>query len=553
MIKKYVRDLKKEFSGYNASKFTKDLMAGITVAAVALPFALAFSVSAGADAAAGLITAIFSGILVGGLGGASFQISGPTGTMSAVLLVLAMTYGITGILTAGLIAGAIMLLFALFRVGKLVSYIPNAVIMGFTSGVAIIIALSQVDSFFGTTSAGATTLEKIASYFQNGFDIHMPTMLFGLAVVLLMVIYPKKWQEKFPSSLAALIVTLVANMLIFPQGGVVAEVGDIPKSLMTDSALLKTGIDFQNISAYLAPAFSVAVLGMVESLLCGASAGKMKGEKIDLQRELVAQGIGNMVIPLFGGVPTAAVIARTSVGIKNGGQTRLVNVIHSITLILSMFLLGPIMKRIPLSALAGILMVTAWRLNNWKNIGDLFKGKRHTESAQFLITMLSTVVFDLATAIVIGIVFSALVFIVQSCNLRVSVCNVDREKTQQQGIVGSYKHTKIVYLSGPMFFGTQDRLTEALDEIEADTLDVIFSMRGVPSIDASAMIELEDIYDDFKKKGIRVLFSGLNERVSTEFEQSGFADKIGRESIHWDAVAAMRVIEREVFIPAQSE
>ncbi len=553
MVKKYVRDLKREFSGYNVSRFTKDLMAGITVAAVALPFALAFSVSAGADAAAGLITAIFSGILVGGLGGASFQISGPTGTMSAVLLVLAMTYGITGILTAGLIAGAIMLLFALFRVGKLVSYIPNAVIMGFTSGVAIIIAFSQVDSFFGTTSVGASTLEKIVSYFQIGFDIHVPTMLFGLAVVILMVIYPKKWQEKFPSSLAALIVTLIANMLIFPQGGVVSEVGDIPKSLMTDAALLKTGIDFKNISAYLAPAFSVAVLGMVESLLCGASAGKMKGEKIDLQRELVAQGIGNMVIPLFGGVPTAAVIARTSVGIKNGGQTRLVNVIHSITLILSMFLLGPVMKRIPLAALSGILMVTAWRLNNWKNIGGLFKSKKYTESAQFLITMLSTVVFDLATAIVIGIVFSALVFIVQSCNLRVSISNVDREKTQQQGIVGSYKHTKIVYLSGPMFFGTQDRLTEALDEIEADTLDVIFSMRGVPSIDASALIELEEIYDAFTAKGIRMLFCGLNERVRAEFENSGFVQKIGEANILWDAVAAMRVIEREVFIPAQSE
>lgn len=548
MVGKYIKDLKREFSGYNASKFTKDLMAGITVAAVALPFALAFSVSAGADAAAGLITAIFSGIIVGGLGGASFQISGPTGTMSAVLLALAVTYGIGGILTAGLLAGVMMLIFALLRVGKLVSYIPNAVIMGFTSGVAIIIALSQVDSFFGVTSAGATTLEKIMSYFQNGFDIQWPNFLFGLSVVVIMLIYPKKWQEKLPSSLIALIVTLVANILIYPEGGPAAEVGNIPQSLMTDTALLKTGLDLKNISAYIAPAFSVAVLGMVESLLCGASAGKMKNEKIDLQRELVAQGIGNIVIPLFGGVPTAAVIARTSVGIKNGGQTRLVNVIHSITLILSMFLLGSVMKRIPLSALAGILMVTAWRLNNWKSIGALFSKTKFIEAAQFLITMLATVVFDLATAIVIGIVFSMLVFIVKSCDLKVTVSSVDRTKTEQHGIVGSYKYTKIVYLSGPMFFGTQERLSEALAEIEEDTKDVIFSMRGVPSIDANAVAELADIYDDFTAKGIRVLFCGLEARVMKEFVNSGFIEKVGEENILWDAVAAMRVIEREVFI-----
>ena len=550
LIKKYFRDLKKEFAGYGASKFTKDLMAGITVAAVALPLALAFGVSSGADAAAGLVTAIVAGIVIGGLGGASYQISGPTGAMAAILMSLSVTYGIGGVLTAGLLSGVLLLLIAALRAGKLVSYIPGPVITGFTSGIAIIIALGQIDNFFGTTSVGTSAIAKLISYGRLGFTPHWPTVLFGAAVVVLMLIYPKKWQSKFPSSLAALIVTLVANLLM-NSDPIVAEVGSIPRSLMTDSALLKTGIDLANVSAYIAPAISIAALGRVDSLLCGASAGKMKGEKLDSQRELVAQGIGNIVIPLLGGVPATAAIARTSVAVKSGGETRLVSVIHSITLILSMFLLGPVMSRIPLSALAGVLMVTAWRMNEWEAIREIFKGKFRTETAQFLITMLATVVFDLTTAIIIGVVFSMLMFILKSCSLNVSISSVDRKKTEEHGIVGSYKYTKIVYLSGPMFFGTQDRLTEALGEIEENTLDVIFSMRGVPSIDSSAMAELSEIYDDFQTKGIRVLFSGVDARVMQEFERSGFADKVGKENILWDAVAAMRVIERDVFIPAQ--
>jgi len=547
LIKKYIRDLRKEFSGYNGSKLSKDLMAGITVAAVALPLALAFGVSSGADAAAGLVTAIIAGVVIGGLGGASYQISGPTGAMAAILMSLSVSYGIGGVLTAGLISGVLLLLIAALRAGKLVSYIPGPVITGFTSGIAIIIALGQIDNFFGTTSEGANAIEKLISYGRLGFTPDLETVLFGAAVVLIMLIYPKKWQSKFPSSLAALIVALAANMLL-NSTPIVAEVGSIPRALMTDGALLKTGIDFANITNYIAPAISIAALGMVESLLCGASAGKMKGEKLDSQRELVAQGIGNIIIPLLGGVPATAAIARTSVAVKSGGETRLVSIIHAITLILSMFLLGPVMSRIPLSALAGVLMVTAWRMNEWESIREIFKGKFRTETAQFLITMLATVVFDLTVAIIIGVVFSMLMFIIKSCNLSVSVSNVDRDKTEAKGIVGSYKHTKIVYLSGPMFFGTQDRLTEALSEIETDTMDVIFSMRGVPSIDSSAVMELAEIYNDFTGKGIRVLFCGVNEKVMRVLRSTEFAEKVGEENFHWDAVEAIRVIEKEVFV-----
>jgi len=221
MLIKFINDLKKEFKGYNGATLSKDLMAGLTVAAVALPLALAFGVSSGADAASGLVTAIIAGILIGGLGGASYQISGPTGAMSAILLSLSASYGINGVLTAGLISGIILLIAALIKAGKLVAYIPSAVITGFTSGIAIIIALGQIDNFFGTTSAGANAIEKILSYGRLGFSPNLFAVLFGVIVILIMIFYPKKLNAIFPSSLASIIIVLIINLIINQEGTLV--------------------------------------------------------------------------------------------------------------------------------------------------------------------------------------------------------------------------------------------------------------------------------------------------------------------------------------------
>ncbi len=544
MISKYFSDLKKEFSGYNASKLSKDIMAGLTVAAVALPLALAFGVSSGADAASGLITAIVAGILIGGLGGASYQISGPTGAMSAILLSLSASYGIEGVLTAGLISGVILLIAALIKAGNLVAYIPSAVITGFTSGIAIIIALGQIDNFFGTTSQGSNAIEKLVSYGKLGFSPDMWTVIFGILVVILMVLYPKKLNSVIPSSLASIIIVLIVNMIINPG---VAEVGAIPKSFLTDNAIIKNGIEFSNISKLIVPAFSIAVLGMIESLLCGAGAGKMKGEKIDAQRELVAQGIGNIAIPLFGGVPATAAIARTSVAIKSGGVTRLVSIFHSVTLVLSMFLLGSVMSRIPLSALAGVLIVTAWRMNDWEDIKQIFGTKFKTAIAQFLITMVATVLFDLTIAICAGVALSMILFIIKSSNLNITVSDVDTEKTRGHGITGSYKYTKLVYLDGPLFFGNQGRLSETVSEFGEEVLDVIFSMRAVPSADNGAIAEFEEIYNSLSSRGVNVIFCGINPSVMKMFDRSGFRERTGNEHFAWDAVAAIRSIEERVF------
>ena len=543
-FKKYVSDLRTEFKGYNGKAFSKDLMAGLTVAAVALPLALAFGVSSGADAAAGLVTAIFPGLIIGAFSGASYQISGPTGAMSAILLTLSVKYGIQGVLMAGFISGVILVLAAIFKIGRLVSYIPSPVITGFTSGIAIIIALGQIDNFFGTKSEGSDAIEKLISYGELGFSPNWTAVIFGASVVLIMLIYPKKLTAYVPSSLASIIIVLIANMIIFPDEPKVAEVGAIPKSLFTDNALLKSGFDFSNIKNLITPAISIAALGMIESLLCGASAGKMKNEKIDATRELVAQGVGNMVIPLFGGVPATAAIARTSVAIKSGGQTRIVSIFHSVTLILSMFLLGGVMSRIPLSALAGVLMVTAWRMNEWEAIKQIFSKKLKESRLQFIVTMIATVVFDLTIAIVAGVVAAMLIFILKSSKLEVAVSDVDTDKLADKGISGDHTRTRVVYLSGPLFFGTQDILTTKINELK-HTSAIVLSMRGVPNIDDSAINELLSIYNELKQKDKNIVFCGVCKTVMGKLEQAGFVETVGNQNFYWDAVEALKGIESQ--------
>ncbi len=545
MFKKYISDLKAEFKGYNGKSLAKDLMAGLTVAAVALPLALAFGVSSGADAAAGMVTAIVAGIVIAILGGASYQISGPTGAMAAILLSVSAQYGVSGVLMAGFLSGIILIVAALCKAGKLVSYLPSPVITGFTSGIAIIIALGQIDNFFGTTSVGENAILKIASYFngEGDFSPNLWAVMFGAMVMLIMIVYPKKWNGVVPSSLVGIIVALVVNMIVFPDGAV-AEVGDIPRSLITKDSLLVNGFDFSNITSLITPAVSVAALGMIESLLCGASAGKMKGERLDAQRELIAQGIGNMVIPLLGGVPATAAIARTSVAIKSGGQTRIVSVVHSVVLILSMFLLGGVMSRIPLAALAGVLMVTAFRMNEWHAIRSIFGKKFKSSILQYLITMIATVVFDLTIAIVIGVVAAMLVFIIKSCEMKVIVSDIDQRRLHSDHYSEKLAKSKVVYLTGPLFFGTQEKLINALTEL-TDAKNIILSMRGVPTADDISLGELENLYNSLREQGTQIHFCGVQDSVAEMMDRASFRERIGEQHFYWDAVAAIKALEAE--------
>ncbi|MBR5479422.1 MAG: SulP family inorganic anion transporter [Clostridia bacterium] len=547
MISQFVKDLKKEFSGYDFKRFTKDLMAGITVAAVALPLAIAFGIgSVGPDnppmvgAAAGMITAIIAGLIMSAFSGASFQISGPTGAMTAILMGLVAQHGLEGVFMVTFIAGIILIITALTKCGKLVTYIPTPVITGFTSGIAIIIALGQVDNFFGVKAIGDSAITKLISYFTTPgcFDANWLAAGVALFTILIMVLWPKKWGAKVPGSLIAIILATVVCSVFSID---VATIGEIPRKLIADDRLTFAAFDFAKMTQFITPAISIAALGMIESLLCGAAAGRMKGEKLNADRELLAQGIGNLVIPFFGGVPATAAIARTAVAIKSGCETRLTGIIHAVVLLLSMFLLAPLMARVPLSALAGVLMVTAWRMNEWENITYMFKKKMKTGIVMFLITMVSTVVFDLTIAIIIGVVGSIIFFVIKIANIDVTMADVDIKSLSENGIELNAEHgdTKMVYIAGPIFFATIEKLSATMEEIQEKTI-VILSMRAVTLIDTSGAVALLELCEKFKEEGRCVLFCGVQPKVKKTLEVAGVVDLVGEETFFWDATAAIK-------------
>lgn len=539
MLNNYVLRLKSEFKGYNSQKLVKDILAGLTVAAVALPLALAFGVSSGADAGAGLITAIVAGLLIGGLSGASYQISGPTGAMSAILIGLSTTYGLQGVFVASFISGVMLLIASLFKFGKVVSFIPSSVITGFTSGIAIIIATGQIDNFFGVTSKGGNTIEKLLSYFKLGFPINKYALMFGLLVVIIMLIWPKKWASVFPSSLAGIIIALIVN--IVGQFDVTV-VGKIPTTLFPDARLSIASLNLTTITHLIIPAFSIAMLGMIESLLCGASAGKMKNEKLDADMELFAQGVGNMVIPFFGGVPATAAIARTSVAIKAGGQTRLVSIFHAIALLISMFVLGPYMSQIPLSALAGVLIMTAWRMNEWDEIKAIFRNRIKTSMTQFLVTMLATVVFDLTVAIVLGICISMFLFVINNSSLHVETSAIEPHRLDKE-INYNHSTTQVIYVAGPLFFGNQDQLLSKVRELIDGCDHIILSVRGVPSIDDSGIHELMDVVELCRTHKVQFYFTGVQNNVMRQLRRHHFDIYVGEDVFYWDVIKVIEMLE----------
>lgn len=541
MLKRYFQMLKGEFEGYSAKAFSKDLMAGLTVSAVALPLALAFGVSSGADAAAGLITAILSGLVMSLLSGASFQISGPTGAMTAILISLISKNGINAMFVAGCMAGVILLIAAFLKVGKVVSVLPAPVIVGFTSGIAIIIALGQIDNFFGVTSVGENAIAKLASYATLGFSPNWFAVMFGVLVVLIMAFYPKKLGAYLPASLVSIIIATALNMIFKFD---VATVGEIPKSIIGASRL--NIADFANVElvkSLVVPAFSIAALAMIESLLCGASASRMKGEKLNSDIELVSQGIGNIIIPFFGGVPSTAAIARTSVAIKSGLVTRLTGIIHAVGLLLAMFAIGPVMSKIPLSALAGVLMVTAFRMNEWHEIKHIFKRKFKTSMLLFFATMIATVVFDLTIAIVTGVVIAIIMFVIQISNIDINFATVDVDKLKNRGIVAREHHdsTVVMYVSGPIFFATAEKISRQVDEVveNGDVKTLICSMRGVPMIDTSGVAALNDIVNGLKDKDVCLKLAAVQPKVLKMLERNQTNKLIGKENIYWSVEQAL--------------
>ena len=533
---------KDEFTGYSLARFQQDLLAGLTVAAVALPLALAFGVSSGASAAAGLVTAILAGIIMGLLTGAPFQISGPTGAMSAVLIVLVQRYGLEGIWVAGLLSGAFLLIIGLLRLGRFIAFIPAPVISGFTSGIALIIFIGQIDNFLGIKTPGTETAAgKFLGYFQGGFTLDSQSLILGLVVIGTMIFWPAKWNARFPASLLGII---LATLLNWTLNWFAPMIGTIPQTLLLHDHLSLANIPWSNLSEFIAPTLTITALGAVESLLCGAVGSNMTGIRLQANQELVAQGIGNMVIPFFGGVPATAAIARSSVGIKSGGQTRLVSIIHAIGMLLSMFLFTSFMERIPLAALAGVLMVTAGRMNEWDAIKFIFGKRFKTDMIAFTITMLATIVLDLTQAILIGSFLAGAVFLNKIASIDIEVQEVDVDRLKQKGIetAGKCQHVRVAFLTGPLFFAATGQFNEAFQNL-GDTHALILSMRGVSLIDTAGIEAIHRLHERLHKQGGTLMFAGVHNNAYDMMKRGGLVETIGRKNFFWSSDQA--IVEAE--------
>jgi sulfate permease, SulP family len=534
---------KDEFSNYSLPKFQQDLLAGLTVAAVALPLALAFGVSSGASAAAGLVTAILAGFIMGALTGAPFQISGPTGAMSAVLIVLVQRYGLEGIWVAGLFSGALLLFIGLLRLGRFIAFIPSAVISGFTSGIALIIFIGQIDNFLGIqTPATETAAQKFSGYFQGGFTPSFQSLVIGLIVIGTMLLMPKKWNARFPASLLGII---LATLLNWTLSWSAPTIGAIPQTLLLNDRLSLSNIPWTNLGEFIAPVLTITALGAVESLLAGAVGSNMTGIRLQANQELIAQGVGNMLIPFFGGVPATAAIARSSVGIKSGGQTRLVSIVHAVGLLLSMFLLAPFMGRIPLAALGGVLMVTAVRMNEWDAIKFIFGRRFKTDMIAFTITMLATIVLDLTQAILIGSFLAGAVFLNKIASIDIDVQEVDTERLKQKGIetAGKCRHVKVAFLTGPLFFAATGQFNESFANL-GDTHALILSMRGVSLIDIAGIEAIHRLHERLHEQDGILMCAGVHNNAYDMMKRGGLVETLGEENFFWSSDQAIVEAER---------
>ena len=438
---------------------------------------------------------------------------------------------------AAFLAGILLILAAVLHLGNLTAFVPAPVITGFTSGIAVVIALGQIDNFFGTYSEGGSALAKLVSYGRLGFAPDVTTTAVALFVVLLMVFFPKKWNAVVPASLIGIIIATAATLLLDLE---IATVGEIPQTLMLPERLNPTKIDWGTVPSLLAPAFSIAVLNMLESLLCGASAGRATGVKLNNDQELFAQGVGNLVLPLFGGIPATAALARTSVAVRSGAQTRLTGIFHALGLLIMMFVLAPVIRYVPLAALAGVLMVTAWRMNEWHTIKYIFSHRFKGAIAKFVVTMICTIAFDLTVAIVVGVGLGLILMVARLSRLQINYERVDmsRLKNDDAALAERYGNAMVAYVTGPLLFANISVLEELPERVgNCDTL--LLSMRGVPSMDVSAAQVLLSLLEEYCNRGVDVVICGLPSASMTMMRRAGIVDLLGEQAFYWSVERAL--------------
>ncbi len=503
--------------GLTKEQLKNDVLSGVLVGIIALPLAIAFAIASGVSPEKGLITAVFAGFIIAALGGSRVQIGGPTGAFIIIVYGIVQEHGIEGLTFATFIAGFIMLAMGFLRFGTLLRYIPQPLIVGFTSGIAIIIFSSQIRDFLGLEMGKVPTafLEKWWAYAGCLHTINWFAASLGVATILITTQLPRL-TTVIPGSLAAIVLCTVATkVFMFPVSTIQTAFGEIPNTIPVPHI---PHLTFDQIKALLSPAFAIALLGSIESLLSAVVADGMTGGRHRSNMELVAQGIANICSAIVGGIPATGAIARTATNVKNGGRTPISGMVHAITLLVIMLVAAPLAKLIPLSCLAGILVVVAYNMGEWHNFRSIFRGNFY-DRVVLLTVFLLTVIFDLVIAIEVGMVLSAFLFIKRMSDIT-QVQMFDNQQDDEKLIQKLPPGVMVYEITGALFFGAAQTFQEALRQTNQKPKAVILNLKNVPLIDATGLYRLEHVVRNFKMQGTIVYLAGASASVNADLMQS---------------------------------
>jgi len=507
--------------------FMRNLGAGLVVGVVALPLAMAFAIASGARPEQGIYTGIVAGLLASLFGSSRVSISGPTGAFIVILAGITAQYGIGGLQIATLMAGLILLAMGLVKLGGIIRFIPTPVITGFTAGIAVIIFVGQWKDFFGLASAasGQHFHEKLIALVEAMPGLHLPTMLLALGALVLVVLMPRV-TRRIPSPLVAMLAATLAQAY-FQFDGVAtigSAFGGIPSGL---PELQLPEVTFGRVLELIGPAFTIAMLGAIESLLCAVVADGMTGTRHNPNRELVGQGIANLATPFFGGFAAPGAIARTATNIRNGGNSPLAGIVHALVLLAVIVALAPLAAHIPLAALAAILFVVAWNMSEARHFVDLLRHAPANDRALLLITFLLTVFADLVIAVNVGVLLAALLFMKRMSE---TVTIEGESDTSLAGVcpVGVPKGVQIYSIDGPLFFGAAATFERTLAGLHDQTRVLILRLGQVPMVDATAMQALADLTRHFQQRGVKVLLCEANARINDKLANFGLLGRVGQ-------------------------
>ncbi len=528
--------------GYNKQRFTKDLMAGIIVGIVAIPLAIAFGIASGVGPTEGLVTAIIAGFIISALGGTKVQIGGPTGAFIVIIYGIIQQFGLAGLAIATVMAGLMQVAMGVFRLGSVIKFMPYPIIVGFTGGIAITIFSTQMNDLFGLgiENVPANFIDKWACYFQNIGNINWWALGVGL-VSIAIIAYTPRISKKVPGSLMAIVVMTVVCWLLREFAGVdsIKTIGDLytlPKGLPSFRvpALAEGETFFSTAQAVLPAAFTIAILGAIESLLSAMVADGVVGDRHNSNTELIGNGVANIITPFFGGIPATGAIARTMANINNGGRTPIAGITHTVVLLLVLLLLGDLVGLIPMPCLAGVLIVVAYNMSGWRTIRSMCRQSRG-DIAVLFVTLLLTVIFDLTIAIEVGLIMAVVLFmkrVMESTSISVvqNEMAVHHDGEQQDEVLTIPVLTEVYEIEGPFFFGIANKFEE-LSSMHSKLPIRVIRMRKVTFIDATGIHNLEIFIGSALKEGRKVILSGVNADVYAEIDKAGIVDMVGRENV----------------------